>query len=161
MASEPSFLNSWEEIVAYLHCGVRTVQRWEAHLGLPVVRPRQKAHSPVLAARADIDGRVKLRSGNDQSQIPVEAKAALAPSFPLQFLNTGIDLGMTFATMALSTNPRGRARSQRLRARATHIHRLVLRTLDRSQLNQQDARSAQVRLRNLELILQEFGDEVN
>ncbi len=35
--------------------GVRTVQRWEHDLGLPVRRPRHHLHSPVVAITAEID----------------------------------------------------------------------------------------------------------
>jgi hypothetical protein len=48
-------LNSWKEIACYLNRGVRTVQRWEAELGLPVRRPRGRSRSAVIAMRSDID----------------------------------------------------------------------------------------------------------
>lgn len=48
-------LNSWKEIAQYLERGVRTVQRWEADLALPVRRPRGKKRSAVIALRCDID----------------------------------------------------------------------------------------------------------
>ena len=48
-------LNSWKEIARYLDRGVRTVQRWERELHLPVRRPRGKRRSAVLALRREID----------------------------------------------------------------------------------------------------------
>lgn len=48
-------LNSWKEIAAYLNRGVRTVQRWEADLAMPVRRPRGSIRSAVVAVRSDID----------------------------------------------------------------------------------------------------------
>jgi phage terminase Nu1 subunit (DNA packaging protein) len=48
-------LNSWKEIAAYLGRGVRTVQRWEQELGLPVRRPRGKDRSAVIALKSDLD----------------------------------------------------------------------------------------------------------
>lgn len=48
-------LNSWKEIAAHLGRGVRTVQRWEQELGLPIRRPRGKSRSAVLALVADLD----------------------------------------------------------------------------------------------------------
>ena len=51
----PEIVNSWKEIAAYLGRGVRTVQRWEAELGLPVRRPRGKERSAVIALRSDLD----------------------------------------------------------------------------------------------------------
>jgi hypothetical protein len=48
-------LNSWKEIADYLDRGIRTVQRWERDLHLPVRRPRGKRRSAVLAIRHEID----------------------------------------------------------------------------------------------------------
>ncbi len=52
---ERRILNSWKEIANYLGRGVRTVQRWEAQLGLPVHRPAGKDHSAVLAFSSELD----------------------------------------------------------------------------------------------------------
>ncbi|MBZ5629289.1 MAG: hypothetical protein LAO06_10545 [Acidobacteriia bacterium] len=58
--SEPfakaAVLNSWKEIAGYLDRGVRTVQRWEHDLNLPVHRPKGKDRSAVLAFPAELDG---------------------------------------------------------------------------------------------------------
>src|SRR5262245_58345031 len=48
-------LNSWKEVAHYLGRGVRTVQRWELELGLPVRRPRGKSRSPIMALREELD----------------------------------------------------------------------------------------------------------
>lgn len=48
-------LNSWKEIAAYLGRGVRTVQRWEHDLQLPVRRPKGKDRSAVLAFPEELD----------------------------------------------------------------------------------------------------------
>ena len=53
--AERRILNSWKEIATYLGRGVRTVQRWEAQLGLPVHRPAGKDHSAVLAFSSELD----------------------------------------------------------------------------------------------------------
>ena len=54
-------LNSWKEIAAYLNRGVRTVQRWEADLGLPVHRPRGRGRSAVIAMRSELDSWMQSR----------------------------------------------------------------------------------------------------
>jgi len=53
MSQEAKFLNSWQEIAAYLGKGVRTVQRWEQLLGLPVKRPKKTGHGSVVVASTD------------------------------------------------------------------------------------------------------------
>jgi hypothetical protein len=63
-------LNSWKEIATYLGRGVRTVQRWEAELQLPVHRPRGKNRSAVMAFRAELDqwlSRTPLECDNKES----------------------------------------------------------------------------------------------
>jgi hypothetical protein len=76
-------LNSWKEIAAYLGRGVRTVQRWEIELGLPVRRPRDKSRSAVIALKAEIDNWL-TKSGHamvDPAENTIaikESRAALA-----------------------------------------------------------------------------------
>lgn len=53
-------LNSWKEIATYLNRGVRTVQRWEVELGLPIRRPRGTNRSAVIAMRSEIDQWLKV-----------------------------------------------------------------------------------------------------
>jgi hypothetical protein len=48
-------LTSWKEIAHYLGKGVRTVQRWERLLGLPVRRPMGRMIGIVLADTREID----------------------------------------------------------------------------------------------------------
>lgn len=55
MATNSEVLNSWKEVAVYLGRGVRTVQRWEQELGLPVRRPRGKTRSAVIAFRNELD----------------------------------------------------------------------------------------------------------
>lgn len=53
--TESKVLHGWKEIAAYLGCGVRTVQRWEMEIGLPVRRPRGKQPSNVFAVADELD----------------------------------------------------------------------------------------------------------
>ena len=53
--ASPEILNSWKEIARYLDRGVRTVQRWEDELGLPVRRPHGRGRSAVFAVRSEVD----------------------------------------------------------------------------------------------------------
>lgn len=52
MSSE--VLTSWKEIASFLGKGVRTVQRWEAQLGLPVHRPNLGAKGKVEASKEEL-----------------------------------------------------------------------------------------------------------
>jgi hypothetical protein len=48
-------LNSWKEIASYMGRGVRTVQRWEQDLCLPVHRPKGTNRSAVVAFPEELD----------------------------------------------------------------------------------------------------------
>ena len=50
----PHVLSSWKEIATFLGKGVRTVQRWESSLGLPVHRPSEDS-GVVLAYPVELD----------------------------------------------------------------------------------------------------------
>jgi len=76
-------LNSWKEVAQYLGRGIRTAQRWERDLGLPVRRPRGKSRSAVIAFRKEIDvwlidcpQTVNHHNGNGKS-LPVRPGEAL------------------------------------------------------------------------------------
>jgi hypothetical protein len=49
-------LNGWKEISNHIERGVRTAQRWEVFLGMPVHRPAQKNRSAVVAFTDELDG---------------------------------------------------------------------------------------------------------
>jgi hypothetical protein len=53
-AEQPQMLNSWKEIAAFLDRGVRTVQRWERDLRLPVHRIGKGRRSPVYATVGEL-----------------------------------------------------------------------------------------------------------
>ena len=48
-------LSSWKEIAQYLDRGVRTIQRWEQGLGLPVHRIGKGKRSPVFATASELN----------------------------------------------------------------------------------------------------------
>ena len=61
--SMSEFLTTWKGIAAYLGKGVRTVQRWEEELDLPVRRPVGSDRNAIFALRPEIDEWMKVRTG--------------------------------------------------------------------------------------------------
>ena len=62
VSEDSTVLSSWKDIARYLGKGVRTVQRWERHLGLPVRRPiGAEQKSAVLLYRGDVDAWLATR----------------------------------------------------------------------------------------------------
>jgi hypothetical protein len=47
--------SGWKDIATYLGKGVRTIQRYERTMGLPVRRPAGKLTGAVLATKAELD----------------------------------------------------------------------------------------------------------
>lgn len=54
-------LSGWKDIAKHLGQGVRTVQRYERELGLPIRRPGGKTTGSVLAVKAELDAWVASR----------------------------------------------------------------------------------------------------
>jgi hypothetical protein len=62
VSGDSTVLSSWKDIARYLGKGVRTVQRWERHLGLPVRRPIGASQkSAVVLYRGDVDAWLATR----------------------------------------------------------------------------------------------------
>ncbi len=60
---QKDILNSWKEISGYLDRNVRTCQRWEIELALPVYRiDKNSQHSKVFAYKSEIDQWLKEKS---------------------------------------------------------------------------------------------------
>ena len=86
ISEESTVLSSWKDIARYLGKGVRTVQRWERHLGLPVRRPIGASQkSAVVLYRGDVDAwlatrfsaRTLQKDGEEGSQSSRSARSTL------------------------------------------------------------------------------------
>jgi hypothetical protein len=62
---QTGILSGWKDIANYLGKAVRTVQRYEYELGLPVHRPSGKLYGAVIAAKSDLDAWVAARPARD------------------------------------------------------------------------------------------------
>jgi len=84
-------LDSWKEIAAYLKKEVRTVQRWEKNLGLPVRRLTQGKQGTVFAYKSDLDtwwqeSQSKIETEEEKSETGADSSgsnvAVLGPVAP-------------------------------------------------------------------------------
>ena len=78
-------LTSWKEISRYLGHGIRTVQRYEVNLGLPIHRPAGKQRSSVLAFPDELD--FWLRSTPLRKRVDASADCQCEP---LDTTDTGL-----------------------------------------------------------------------
>src|SRR5262249_45460852 len=115
--SRSEILNSWKEVAHYLGRGIRTVQRWEHDLGLPVRRPRGRTRGPIIALREDLDDWVYNRppamnyngNGLEGGSISLEAsttplKENILMSRGLRSKSRELRRGMSLALHALTCN---------------------------------------------------------
>jgi predicted DNA-binding transcriptional regulator AlpA len=86
VSEDSTVLSSWKDIARYLGKGVRTVQRWERHLGLPVRRPIGASQkSAVVLYRGDVDtwlatrfsARTLQKDGEEGTQSSRSARSTL------------------------------------------------------------------------------------
>jgi len=63
-------ISGWKDIANYLQKGVRTVQRYEREIGLPVRRPAGKSTGSVMATKAELDGWVAASPIRNAFQLP-------------------------------------------------------------------------------------------
>jgi hypothetical protein len=71
-------LNGWKEISNYIERGVRTAQRWEALLGMPVYRPAMKDRSAVVAFSDELDSWISRTTSDTRDANSKANKEALA-----------------------------------------------------------------------------------
>jgi hypothetical protein len=67
-------LNGWKEISDHIERGVRTAQRWEALLGMPVHRPALKDRSAVVAFSDELDHWISRLSDGENQELLARVK---------------------------------------------------------------------------------------
>jgi hypothetical protein len=82
--SDPHVLTSWKEIAAYLGKGVRTVQRWERELSLPVRRPYGMEKHVIVALPEELDNwmRTRMVPRENNGARPAVAQTPARPQKP-------------------------------------------------------------------------------
>jgi hypothetical protein len=96
ISEESTVLSSWKDIARYLGKGVRTVQRWERHLGLPVRRPVGASQkSAVVLYREDVDAWLATRfsaRGLEKSETAADQSSRAARSTLREGIRTAREL---------------------------------------------------------------------
>ena len=69
----PTVFSSWKEIAQFFGKSVRTVQRWERTLELPIIRPDNASGNIVLAKVADLEAWLLKPAALDAQSRAVEA----------------------------------------------------------------------------------------
>ncbi len=73
-------LSGWKDIASYLGKGVRTVQRYEEDMRLPVRRPAGKARASVVATKTELDAWIAASPVRKESQLATASDPRCARS---------------------------------------------------------------------------------
>jgi hypothetical protein len=79
-SADGGVISGWKDIATYLQKGVRTVQRYERQMGLPVRRPAGKSAGSVMATKAELDSWLvasPIREAFRMHQAPVDIATPL------------------------------------------------------------------------------------
>jgi len=152
------FVNGWKEIAKYLGKGVRTVQRYELEMGLPIHRPRGEASSTVIASKAELDDWVLAGPTRAQSG-PTVRVSERATKVAAKFLLVDSEIALTFSGIALGTSNEEKRRRTRRTARTAYDTIMRLRKVVNLSNAEQDKLDANLqRLRSeLKRLDQDFG----
>jgi hypothetical protein len=116
-------LNSWKEIAAHLKCGVRTAQRWQRELHMPVMRVRDSKRGAVIAESEALDEWMRRRSslltgeaaGRRASALTEQSKLMRSSSMWLE-----LDTGRQFARLAKTSKVSSTVARRRQAARKAY-----------------------------------------
>ena len=95
-ATGTDILVGWKQIASYLGKGVRTVQRYERALGLPLHRPAGKSAAAVFANKSELDHWITAGPTRQIPRLTNRANKAGA-----DFLRVDSEIALTFAGLAL------------------------------------------------------------
>lgn len=123
-ALRPAVLSGWKQIADYLQKGVRTIQRYERDMRLPIHRPAGKARASVIASKLELDEWVSRSPSQVRSVPSLTPVAQRFNSLKAEFLQIDSRTALTFSGIALSTNDREKKDRATLTARKA-LHTIV------------------------------------
>ncbi len=100
--ARPDDLTGWKQIASHLGRSVRSVQRWERELGLPVRRVRTQTSEVVFARRDEIAAWLAARSGNGLPKDDENGFSVPEPSPARRARRAWIAAGALVAAVALA-----------------------------------------------------------
>jgi hypothetical protein len=101
MPARPEIFSGWKEIANYLAKGVRTVQRYERELNLPIHRPAGKSAGAVIATKAELDAWVTASPVRRDSAH--RWPTARTNKIGAEFLLIDSEIALTFSGLALGS----------------------------------------------------------
>jgi hypothetical protein len=121
---ENQYLSGWKDITRYLGRGVRTVQRYEGEMGLPIHRPAGRSRGTVIAAKTELDTWATGGHGRSGAkQWPLDETNRMGA----EFLQIDSEIALTFSGIALTATDKETKRRTTLTARRAYNSIMQLR----------------------------------
>jgi hypothetical protein len=148
-------LTGWKAIANYLRKGVRTLQRYERQMGLPIHRPGGR--SSVVAIRGELDNWLASRNQLD-SAAAHRALDSRTREVRANFLLIDSAIGLTFSGMALTARDPDKRRRTTQAARNAYL--TVMRLRAGTDLLDAERDTLEANLQRLRDELQSLGQNI-
>jgi len=156
-SARPQILAGWKEIANYLRKGVRTVQRYERVLALPIRRPAGKSLAAVVAIPTELD-HWSTTSPRQDSRPHRPALDTRTNRLRADFLQIDSEIALTFSTIALGTSEQEKRRHMTRTARKAYD--TVVRLREDTSLVGSDNDRLEANLKRLKSNLQRLGQRL-
>ena len=153
-AGLPEILSGWKDIANYLGKGVRTVQRYERELGLPVHRPAGKYVGSVIVTKAELDRWVA--AGPTRLDLAAKRLHGRTSRVGADFLRIDSEIALTFSGLALQTSDPEKKRRETRSARKAYD--AISRLREKINLNEAESEKSDANLQRLKRELQRLGE---
>jgi len=152
---EIQYLSGWKAIADHLGMGVRTVQRYERELSLPVHRPASKLRGAVVASKVEIEGWMAALPGRTNLASTGRALSSKMNRTIAEFLRVDSEIALTFSGLALASND---PESKRRRAQtARKAYETIIHLKENIDLSDEQSDSLNATLQRLKSELQSIG----
>jgi len=151
-------LSGWKEIANYLGKGVRTVQRYERDLGLPVHRLAGKPAGYVIATKSELDEWVtspRMHIGLSAKRRALESRTN---KLRAHFLLIDSEIALTFATIASGASNQEKRRRTAQTARTAYD--TIMRLRKHTNLDEAERKKLDDNVQRLKSELQRLGQKV-
>jgi len=157
MAAQTEILSGWKEIAHYLGKGVRTVQRYEREIRLPIHRPAGKSHGAVVASKIELDRWVT--ASPSRTDLASTRTGERANQLGANFLQIDSEIALTFAGIALET----RDQDKRVRTvkTAQNAYDTIMRLRKRLHLTDTERDKLDANLQRLKVELEKLGQSLS
>ena len=153
--AQPQFLSGWKEIADYLGKGVRTAQRYEREMGLPVFRPAARSGSSVTAIRTELDNWVATPHTYLPSPARRRALESRTNMLRANFLQIDSEIALTFSNLALTASDPEKKRRTAQAARSAYV--AIMKLSEDTYLADADRDKLETNLQRLKRELQSLG----